>query len=158
MELEINNRIGNKTTDKEVANFIDELNDALEKKQELNINSNLFNEILQDVELASKYKSRLQSIIDKCLEDLSYERDFCYFDYNKRTKNYCLKYYWQGGHTICDKLTQEDIERFKKKGFTFYIPVDNDDTIMASDSLKDWIKCEVGSALLDIDIKSKGNK
>lgn len=158
MELEINNKIGNKTIDKEVTNFINELNDALEKKQELNINSNLYNEILEDVELASKYKSRLQSIIDKCLEDLSYERDFCYFDYNKRTQKYCLKYYWQGGHTICDKLTQKDIERFKKKGFTFYEPIDEEGTIMASDSLKDWMKCEVRSALLDIDIENRKKK
>ena len=74
--------------------------------------------------------------------------------YQKPQHNHTVAYQ----ENLTDKLTQEDIERFKKKGFTFYIPVDNDDTIMASDSLKDWIKCEVGSALLDIDIKSKGNK
>ena len=155
MELEINNKIDNKTTDKEVTDFINELNKALEKKKELNINSNLYNEILEEVELAYRYKSRLQSTIDKCLEDLSYERDFFYFDYDKEAKEYQLKYYWNGGNTVCDSLTKKDIERYKKAGFTFYEPIDEEGTIVASDLLKDWMKCEVRSALLDIDIENR---
>ena len=159
MELNINNEItNNKQEYTEITNFINELSSTLEKKQELKSNNSLYNDILENVELAPKFRNMLQSVIDKCLEDLSYERDFCYFDYNKRTQKYCLKYYWQGGHTICDKLTQKDIERFKKKGFTFYEPIDEEGTIMASDSLKDWMKCEVRSALLDIDIENRKKK
>lgn len=158
MELEINNKIGNKTTDKEVTNFINELNDALEKKQELNINSNLYNEILEDVELASKYKSRLQTTIDKCLEDMSYEREFFYFDYDKERKEYNLKYYWDGGNIVCDNLNPKDIQEYKNSGYTFFIPIDEDGTVMEADSLKDWMKCEVESKLLDIDIKNKESK
>lgn len=155
MELEINNKIGNKTTDKEVTNFINELNNALGKKQELNTNSNLYNEILEDVELASKYKNILQSTIHKCLKEMSYEREFFYFDYDKEIKEYNLKYFWNGGNIVCDNLSTKDIERYKKAGFTFYEPIDEEGTIVASDSLKDWMKCEVESALLDIDIKNR---
>ena len=121
MELSLNNSITNKRQENtEVTEFIAELNSALENKQELKVNSNLYNEILKDVELAPKYRNRLQSVINKCLKDMSYERDFFYFDYDKRRKDYCLKYYWNGGNTICDKLGKDDIEEFKRSGFTFF--------------------------------------
>lgn len=163
MDLEINNKIDNKTTDNEVTDFINDLNDALEKKQELNTNGNLFNEILQDVELASKYKSKLQSTINKCLKDMSYERDFFYFDYDKRNQNYFLDYYSDGKKERIN-LTKKEIQNYKENNITFYGPIESENdyiTMVEADSLKDWMKCEVGSALLDIDIesrKSKGNK
>lgn len=156
MELSINNEIINKKQENiEVTDFIKELNASLEKNQEINTNSNLFNEILEDVELATKYKNILQNTIDKCLIDLSYEKDFFYFDYDKEVKEYNLKYYWNGGNTTCDNLTKKDIERYKKSGVTFYVPIDEEGTIMESDELKDWMKCEVKSNLLDIDIKNR---
>ncbi len=159
MKLNINNEIETKKeNNKEITEFMNQLNNELEKKQELSTTNNLFDEILQDVELAQKYKSRLQSTINKCLEDLSYERDFFYFDYDKRRKDYCLKYYWNGGNTVCDNLTKEDIEDFKKSGFTFYEPFDEEGTIRQSDTLKDWMKCEVSNTLLDIDIKNRKSK
>lgn len=156
MELNINNEITNKKQeDTEITNFINELSSTLEKKQELKSNNGLYNDILENVELAPKFRNMLQSVIDKCLEDLSYERDFFYFDYDKISKEYCLKYYWNGGNTICDNLTQEDIERYKNKGITFYEPINEEGTIVESDTLKDWMKCEVESALLDLDIKNR---
>ena len=159
MELNINNEITNKKqANKEVTCFIKELNSVLENKNELKVYSNLYNEILKDVELAPKYRNKLQNIINKCLINMSYERDFFYFDYDKRRKDYCLKYYWNGGSTICDKLTKEDIERFKRNGFTFYEPLDDEDTIGASDSLKDWMKCEVDIELIKMDNENKNGK
>lgn len=159
MDLTIDNKVEKKTKNNDEINlFMKELSSSLNKKQELSINNNLYNEILKDVELAPKYKDKLQSVINKCLINMSYERDFFYFDYDKRRKDYCLKYYWNGGSTVCDKLTRDDIERFKKNGFTFYEPVDDEDTIGASDSLKDWMKCEVDIELIKLDNKhSKGN-
>lgn len=156
MELNLNKEITNKTQeDTEITNFINELNSTLEKKQELKSNNCLYNDIIENVELAPKFRNMLQSVIDKCLEDLSYERDFFYFDYDKIAKEYCLKYYWNGSNIICDNLTQEDIERYKNKGITFYEPINDDGTIVESDTLKDWMKCEVESALLDLDIKNR---
>lgn len=156
MELNINNEINNKQIENtEITDFINELSSTLEKKQEIQINNNLYNEILTDVELAPKYRKELQNVINKCLEDMSYRWDFFYFDYDKQRKDYCLKYYWNGGKTVCDNLTKKDIDRFKKKGFTFYEPVDEKDTIGEADNLKDWIKYEVESALVDLEIQNK---
>ena len=53
------------------------------------------------------------------------------------------KYYWNGENIECDNLTKEDIERYKKAGFTFYEQIDEEGTIVESDSLKDWMKYEV---------------
>ena len=156
MELNINNEIINKKQENtEIRNFLKEVSSTLEKKQELEANNTLYKDILENIELAPKFRSMLQSVIDKCLEDLSYERDFFYFDYDKIAKEYCLKYYWNGGNTICDNLTQKDIERYKNKGHTFYEPIDESGTIVESDTLKEWMKCEVESALLDLDIKNR---
>ena len=159
MELDLNNNINNKRQEnKEITDFINELSSTLERKQELVTYNNLYNEILKDVELALKYKNRLSGVISKCLENLSYERDFFYFDYDKRRNEYCLKYYWNGGNTICDKLNEEDIKEFKRSGYTFFEPFDENGTIRESDTLKDWMKCEVKSALLDFEIKKQESK
>ena len=156
MELNLNNEIDNKQCqDSELTEFMSELNSVLEREQELKSNGTLYNEIFKDVELAQKYVNELQDIIDKCLNNLSYERDFFYFDYDRETKEYNLKYYWNGENVECDNLTKEDIERYKKAGFTFYEPIDEEGTIVESDSLKDWMKYEVQSALLDLDIKNR---
>lgn len=159
MELNINNEITNKQIENtEITDFINELSSTLEKKQELQVNNNLYNEILKDVELAPKYRNKLQSVINKCLEDMSYRWDFFYFDYDKQRKDYCLKYYWNGGKTVCDELSKEDINEFKRCGFTFFEPIDEDGTIKQADNIKDWIKCEVESSLVDLEIQNKKEK
>lgn len=159
MELNLNNEIDNiQGQDSKLTEFMSELNLALEREQELESNGTLYNEIFKDVELAQKYVNELQNTIDKCLNNLSYERDFFYFDYDRETKEYNLKYYWNGENVECDNLTKEDIERYKKAGFTFYEPIDEEGTIVESDSLKDWMKYEVQSALLDLDIKNRESK
>lgn len=159
MELNLNNEIDNKQgKDSELTEFMSELNSALEREQELESNGTLYNEIFKDVELAQKYVNELQNTIDKCLNNLSYERDFYYFDYDRETKEYNLKYYWNGENVECDYLTKDDIERYKKAGFTFYEPIDEEGTIVASDTLKDWMKYEVQSALLKLDIKNRESK
>lgn len=154
MELSINNEIkNNKKESTEVTDFINELGTALENNRELKVNSNLYNEILKDVELAPKYRNRLQSVINKCLKDMSYERDFYYFDFNKRTNKYFLDYYNDGERKRFD-LTKEGLKEFKKNKITFYEPID-EDKMVESDTLKDWMKCEVSSSLLDLEIKNR---
>ena len=92
MELNLNNEIDNKQgQDNELTEFMSELNSALEREQELKSNGTLYNEIFKDVELAQKYVNELQNTIDKCLNNLSYERDFFYFDYDREKKEYNLK-------------------------------------------------------------------
>ena len=137
----------------EIDLFMKELSSALKPKQELEINNTLYNEILKDVELAPKYKNKLQTIINKCLKNMSYEREFYYFDFDTKKQKYFLDYYSDGAKTRLD-LTDEGLKEFKKSKITFYEPVD-EDKIVESDTLKDWMKCEVDMALVDMNIKNK---
>ena len=91
MELNINNEIINKRqTNDEITKFINELNAELKKDKKIETNCTLYNEIMEKVELAPKYQKELQNTIDKCLVDLSYEKDFYYFDYDMKSKKYFL--------------------------------------------------------------------
>ena len=154
MDLSLNNEIKNTKKDSiEITEFLNELSSTLENKQELKVNSNFFNEILKDVELASKYRNKLQSVINKCLKAMSYERDFYYFDFDKNTKKYKMSYYNDGNKEDVE-LTNEEIKKYKNYGITFYEPIDDNGGIVESDSLKDWMKCEVDIELLGI----KNNK
>lgn len=161
MELDINNKIVDKQiTNEEVNDFINDLSSALEQQQNLETTSNLYNKIMKDIDLARKYPNEVQGCIDKCLKDLSYEEEFLYFDYDMKAKEYQLKYYWKGENAVCDSLTEEDIDELKKSGKTFFVPRD-EETIVECEPLKDWIKYEVRSCLVDIDIgnrKKKENK
>ena len=159
MELNLNNEIDNKQEqDSKLTEFMSELNSALEREQELESNGTLYNEIFKDVELAQKYVNELQNTIDKCLNNLSYERDFYYFDYDRNTGKYFLDYYNKGEKERFD-VTEEEIKDYKTDNVTFYEPLDDGRGYMVeSDTLKDWMKCEVESALLDIDIKNRKNK
>lgn len=159
MELDINKNITNeKQQNNEVTDFIKELSAKLKEDEKIISSNTLFNEMLNKVELASKYKNQLQDVINKCLTDMSYERDFFYFDYDKRKNDYCLKYYWNGGSTICDGLTKNDIEELREKGYTFYEPIDDAGTMRESDNLKVWMKYEVDNALLDLELANKSHK
>ena len=158
MELDINNKIeGKQITNEEVSDFINDLSSALEQQQNLKTTSNLYNKIMKDINLARKYPNEVQGCIDKCLKDLSYEEEFLYFDYDMKAKEYQLKYYWKGENAVCDSLTEEDIEELKKSGKTFFVPRD-EETIVECEPLKDWIKYEVRSRLVDIDIENRKKK
>ena len=148
MELNLNNEIDNKQEqDSELTEFMSELNSALEREQELKSNGTLYNEIFKDVELEQKYENELQNTIDKCLNNLSYENAFYYFDYDKNTGKYFLDYYNKGEKERFE-LTEEEIKDYKTDDVTFYRPLDDGRGYMvASESLKDWMKYEVQSAL-----------
>ena len=154
MDLSLSKEIKNTKKDNmEITEFINELSASLENRKEINANSNLYIEILEDVELAPKYRNILQDVIDKCLEHMSYERDFFYFDLDKKTKKYKMSYYNNGNKEDVE-LTNDEIQKYKDYGITFYEPIDNNGGIVESDSLKDWMKCEVDIELLDIKNKT----
>lgn len=159
MELNLNNEIDNiQGQDSKLTEFMSELNLALERGQELESNGTLYNEMIENVELAPKYAKELQNTIDKCLNNLSYENAFYYFDYDKNTEKYFLDYYNKGEKERFE-LTEEEIKDYKTDDVTFYRPLDDGRGYMiASESLKDWMKYEVQSALLDLDIKNRESK
>ena len=88
MELTLNNEINKNTNENlEVKNFMKELQNALEKRN--NTTPTLTTEFLNEISLAKKYKDKLNDIIVNNMKNLSYEYDFLYFDYDKdKTKYY----------------------------------------------------------------------
>lgn len=152
MDLTINNEISkNNIVGNEVKNFMKELENSL-TKDTTRIND-LYNEILQENPLASKYESQLSDIIKDCMDTLSYEYDFLYFDYDKNKKSYFLDYYSEGD-IIKDELSKEDLEGTNFKNGTFWKIYDKENVIEA-DYLKDNIKINVESELKMLDSKNK---
>ena len=144
MDLTINNEITkNNITNDEISDFMQELKNALEKSNS-NV-PNLYSEVFNEIPLASKYKSELNSIIDECLEEQSYEKEFFYFDYDKNGKSYYLDHYYDGNidRTI---LSKQEAKGTKYKVGMFYAEYDENYLVEAGD-LKDGIKIDVESKL-----------
>ena len=117
MDLTINNEINKNTqTNNEIEDFMKQLQNTLTKDNS-RIN-NLYNEILQEIPLASRYEHRLSDIIKECMDTLSYEYDFLYFDYDKNEKSYFIDGYSEGNITR-NKMSDKDLEgtNFQKGTF-----------------------------------------
>ena len=60
---------------------------------------------------------------------------------------------------MAEEILKLDTLNCKQDNVTFYRPLDDGRGYMvASESLKDWMKYEVQSALLDLDIKNRESK
>lgn len=82
IDLGIDNEINqNNETKDEIGEFIKELQNSLTKEE---FTTTLNMEILNEITLATKYKEQLDDIVNKYMEELSYEYDFLYFDYDKK--------------------------------------------------------------------------
>ena len=156
MELDINREINNKKrTNEEINTFMNEINSELEKNKEVEIKNELYNTVLKDVELASKYKEMLPEMIEQCLKDASYQRTFLYFDYNEKSKEYEFTCYEDGEKFECEKPSKEELEEFKEKGYTFYIPTSDGKNMRADDSLKEWVALEIDMILSEKDLANR---
>ena len=86
--LDLENNKSNENT--EITDFINEL-DTFLKNENLELNKENFNtlykEIYNEIPLASTYRNELKNIVDECMDKLSYDRDFIYFNYDKQEKN-----------------------------------------------------------------------
>lgn len=154
MNLEIDNNLEQtKAKNKDVESFINELSTALNKKEPDNIPDIIYKEVLKEMPLASNYKEQLEDIISKCVEDMSYDREFYYFDYDTRKKEYYLEYYCDGEMERIPVPDEELEDNIFKKG-TFWKPI-ADDEVMLADFIKDGIKIRVDSALDRLDFQNK---
>jgi hypothetical protein len=140
MDLTIDNKIENKNkVDNEINSFINELGKSLEKNADFQ--TTLANEIFNDVPLATKYKNKLEEVINKCLEEMSYEREFFYFDYDKKGKTYYLDHYSDGDVNRIE-MTKEDVKGSNLEEGWFYAWYDKEQIVEAN-SIKDGIKSNV---------------
>jgi len=155
MDLTLNNEIfKDKTICTEVDSFIKELQNSL--NMENNRTPRLYNDIIKCNSLISNNLNKINDIINKAMEELSYEDDFLYFDYDKNEKTYYLDYYSEGNITRI-KMTPEDLKDTHFKEGTFWEKYDEDNLVEAN-YLKDYIQNNVEiemESIFDKNIKNK---
>jgi hypothetical protein len=152
MDLPLDNEINqNITKENEINDFMEELKNALESNECRTATIN--DEILNEIDLAVQYKNNLNNIIDKCMENLSYDYDFLYCDYDKTKQSYFLDYYYDG-EIAREYLTTAEMKEMNLQKGTFWRPYEEDSIVMDED-LKDNIKINVESELELLDWNNK---
>lgn len=154
IDLGIDNEINqNNETKDEIGEFIKELQNSLTKEE---FTTTLNMEILNEITLATKYKEQLDDIVNKYMEELSYEYDFLYFDYDKKEESYYFDLYLDGERTR-EYLSKDDAKGMKSKNGTLW-RIWDEDSIFESEDLKDNIKINVECEIDMLDWKSKNRK
>lgn len=152
MNLEINDEISkNISTNNEIKDFMKQLQNILTKDNS-RIN-NLYNEILQEIPLASRYEHQLSDIIKEGLNTLSYEYDFLYFDYDKNEKSYFIDGYSEG-NIIRNKMSDKDLEGTNFEKGTFW-EIYDEDHVVEADELKDYLKINIESKLETLEFENE---
>lgn len=154
IDLGIDNEINqNNETKDEIGEFIKELQNSLTKEE---FTTTLNKEILNEITLATKYKEQLDDIVNKYMEELSYEYDFLYFDYDKKEESYYFDLYLDGERTR-EYLSKDDAKGMESKNGTLW-HIWDEDSIFESEDLKDNIKINVECEIDMLDWKSKNGK
>lgn len=154
IDLHIDNEINQNNERKdEVGEFVKELQNSLTKEE---FTTTLNMEILNEITLASKYKEQLNEIVSKCMEELSYEYDFIYFDYDKKEESYYFDLYFEGERTR-EYLSKDDVKGMESKEGTIW-HIWDEDSIFESEDLKDNIKINVEYEIDMLDWKLKNGK
>lgn len=152
--LDIENNKRNENV--EVNAFIKELENALNTNNLTNskgVYTTLYDEVLNEINLATKYKGKLNSIIKECMKNESYENDFWYINYDKSKNTFSMDLYSDGK---CQKfpITMQDIKDYNYKvGMTYW--AFEDGCMLEEDAIKDSIKIDVDSALADLERNNK---
>ena len=96
MDILLNNEINTraKQVDNSINEFMIELQNALENpKNNISIDKSFYNEIYSELELAPKYKEKLENIIRDSMLEYSYETEFLYVNYDEKNNKYYIDYY-----------------------------------------------------------------
>ena len=152
MDLMRNNDISNiKNIDE---SFMKELQDAVNKSQDkLNGIKNLYDEIYDEMDLAKKYGKELNTIINECFENESYNRDFLYVNYDKDKNSYFMDYYSEG-QIERTELTKKEMQDYNYKVGSIYTIV-GDDRLLEDEDIKTNIKMDIEDELDNLDLKNK---
>lgn len=146
VDLIIDNKINGKDrTDNEIKLFIKELSEELNRKQNNSFSTTICNEIYNEIPLANIYKNDIENLVNRYMIDMSYSRDFLYYDYDASNKLYYFDYYSNGEkHKI--EIPKEEIEIMGKKTGTFW-KIYDEEKIVGADYIKDNIKINIESEL-----------
>lgn len=158
MDILLNNEINTRTkeVDNGINDFINELRNSLENpKSKISIDKNFYDEIYNELELAPKYKNRLEDIIKNSMLEYSYDTEFLYVNYEKDNKYY-IDYY--DGDVTRINVTQKELQEANYKVGAFYVPILDGEYLEEVDYVKDSIKESVKYKLEDLEENNERGK
>ena len=134
---------------------MNELKQSLNRAKFNTASDIIFNEVCEEIELASKYKNELNNIINEAFDIESYTYDFLCLNYDDKNNSYFLNHYYDGN---IDKIemTNQELNEFQNTGGKigqFYKFYDND-CLVEADYIKDSIKINVNSLLNKLEFKN----
>ena len=141
MDILLNNEINTRTkeVDNGINDFINELRNSLENpKSKISIDRNFYDEIYNELELAPKYKNRLEDIIKNSMLEYSYDTEFLYVNYDEKDNKYYIDYY--DGDVTRINVTQKELQEANHKVGAFYVPILDGEYLEEVDYVKDYIK------------------
>ena len=156
MDILLNNEINTraKQVDNSINEFMIELQNALENpKNNISIDKSFYNEIYSELELAPKYKEKLENIIRDSMLEYSYETEFLYVNYDEKNNKYYIDYY--DGDVTRINVTKKELQEANHKVGAFYVPILDGDFLEEVDYVKDSIKESVKYKLEDLEKTSK---
>ena len=159
MDILLNNEINTRTkeVDNGINDFINELRNSLENpKSKISIDRNFYDEIYNELELAPKYKNRLEDIIKNSMLEYSYDTEFLYVNYDEKDNKYYIDYY--DGDVTRINVTQKELQEANHKVGAFYVPILDGEYLEEVDYVKDSIKESVKYKLEDLEKTSKRGK
>ena len=159
MDILLNNEIKTKTkeVDNDINDFINELQNSLENSQNnISIDKSFYDEIYNELELASKYQDGLEKIIKDSMLEYSYNTEFLYVNYDDKNDKYYVDYY--DGDVTRINVTKQELEDANHKIGAFYVPILDGDFLEEVDYVKNSIKENVKSKLEDLEKTNKRGK
>ncbi len=159
MDILLNNEINTRTKGEanSISEFMNELQKALDNpKNEMTINKDFYNEIYNELELATKYKDELEDIIKDSMLEYSYDTEFLYVNYDEKSDKYYVDYY--DGDITRINVTKKELQDANHKIGSFYVPILDGDFLEEVDYVKDSIKDNVKSKLEDLEKTDKRGK
>lgn len=159
MDILLNNEINTRTKeiDNGINDFINELRNSLENpKSKISIDRNFYDEIYNELELAPKYKNRLEDIIKDSMLEYSYDTEFLYVNYDEKDNKYYIDYY--DGDITRINVTQKELQEANHKVGAFYVPILDGEYLEEVDYVKDSIKESVKYKLEDLEENNERGK
>ncbi len=157
MDRLVNNELNNTITNeknKEISNFIQELQNALDNpKNQITIDKSFYNEVYNDLELAQKYEEQLEGIIKDCMLDYSYDTEFVYVNYDEKAKKYYMDIY--DGDVTKVNVSKKELDNSNIKVGSFYFVLNNGDYLQEKEYIKDNIKSKIEYELNNLENRKK---
>lgn len=150
LELEKDIKKSKATNTKEIDESKNELYNTLKKGTPFD--TVIANKIYNENPLAVKYKDQLEDIVAECFENMSYEKDFYYFDYDKENDVYYLDEYNKGEITRTE-YTKEEFEDSVYTLGSFWRPY-GDTGVVEAKYMGEGISIDVNSELEFLDWKN----